>query len=137
MVMRKSMETLNTEVPSETHTDFRLFLQEELVRRIRSKPGYSMRAFARFLGVDSSRLSKMLRGERPIKPHFVEAFGQRVGLSPEKIEAFKNQAEVRRARRNPRLPQRPYQQVGMDTFEVISDWQHSAIIELMRIREFR
>lgn len=126
------METQITETPA----DFRLFLQEELVRRIRTKPGYSMRAFARFLGIDSSRLSKMLRGERPIKPHFIESFGQRVGLSPDKIENYKVITESKKSRRQGEY-RTEYQQIALDTFEIVSDWQHNAILELMRMRDFK
>lgn len=121
----------------EASSDFRIFLQEELVRRIRTKPGYSMRAFARYLGIDSSRLSKMLRGERPIKPHFIEAFGQKIGLEPNQIETFKSVYATKRTRgKPPYASSADYRPLDMDTFQIISDWQHYAILELMKIRGF-
>ncbi len=69
--------------------DFRLLLQRELVKRCKSNERYSLRSFAQYLNVDSSRLSKMLRGQRPINSQYVEKIGKRLGLSPMTIEEFK------------------------------------------------
>jgi len=47
-------------------TSFRLRLQAELARRCAGNPRYSLRAFARRLGVDHSTLSQLLRGRRAL-----------------------------------------------------------------------
>lgn len=74
--------------------EFRTFLQEELARRTHSNPKYSMRTFAKFLDVESSRLSKMLRGQRPIRSNYIEAFGGKIGLSRKAIEQYKQLADA-------------------------------------------
>lgn len=49
---------------------------------------YSLRAFARFLGVDHSTLGQILRGQRPAPSASIRAFGGRIGLGPEEISAY-------------------------------------------------
>ncbi len=46
---------------SASQKDFRIFLQEELVLRCKKNPKFSMRAFARMLGVENSALSKIIK----------------------------------------------------------------------------
>src|SRR5438105_2196819 len=82
----------------EPRKDFRLYLQSELVRRCKSNPKYSLRAFAKFLGTDSSRLSKILKDVRPVGGKLIEQFGSRLGLNPIDIESFKINIQRRKAR---------------------------------------
>jgi len=44
----------------------RSVLQAEFSRRQQSNPRYSLRAFARSMGLDHSTVSQLLRGKRPI-----------------------------------------------------------------------
>ncbi len=119
--------------------DFRIFLQEELLKRCRSNPKYSLRAFAQFLGVESSRFSKMLRGERPINAKFIEHFGKKLSLPISNIEKFKNYQIGKKY--GPALSKlsakQDYHQLAFDSFEIISDWHHYAILELIKVRGFK
>jgi uncharacterized protein (TIGR02147 family) len=120
-------------------SDFRAFLQGELVRRCKANPRYSLRAFAQFLSVEPSRLSKMLRGQRPLRPPFIEKFGTRLGIHPSQIEAYK--AKVKPAPGAASASAKPttqeFRQLSLDTFEAIADWRHYAILELMKVKGFR
>ncbi len=73
---------------SEMLSDFCFFLQQELDRRCLTNPNYSLRAFAKFLDVDSSRLSKILRRERPINAELFHKFANRLGIDPEQKITF-------------------------------------------------
>ncbi len=111
---------------------FRLVLQEELVRRCRKNPGYSLRAFARSLKVAPSALSAMLNGKRPITSKSIQRLGLNLGLRLDEIREYSGEAENDRARQALR-----YNQVTLDAFALISDWYHYAILELMAVKEFR
>jgi hypothetical protein len=65
--------------------DLRLRLLDEFNRRCQSNPKYSLRAFAKSLGTDVSRLSKMLRKKLPIREDFIKQFGIRIGMSISEI----------------------------------------------------
>lgn len=109
--------------------DFRVFLQEELIRRCKANPRYSLRAFARTLHADSSFLSKLLRKKRPVTRETIQRFSDRLGISPETIKNFHtNVVDDENSKFN---------QVLMDQFQMIVDWYHYAILELLRIRGFQ
>ena len=70
------------------NSDFRQFLEDELVRRSQNYPRYSLRAFARHLEVDSSFLSKILNGKRTVTMRTIRMFGERLNLTPEELSRF-------------------------------------------------
>lgn len=103
--------------------DFRVLLQKTLLERCEKNPAYSLRAYARALGVAPSALSEMIKGKRPITSRMRQRLGLALGLSPAEIGGMKkNRPE--------------YQQLTLDTFAVISDWYHYAILELMKLESF-
>jgi len=63
----------------------RRFLQAEFLHRCRKNAKYSLRAFARFLEVDPSLLSKIFRQERAISEKLFKQFAEKLKLSPEQI----------------------------------------------------
>ncbi|MCM2322404.1 MAG: TIGR02147 family protein [Oligoflexia bacterium] len=118
--------------------DFRLYLQSELSRRAKENSSYSLRAFAKLLEVDPSALAKLLKGDRPLGPRLISRFGKSLGLAPDEIREFLDAREHARSRAPSRGASVPeYQQITLDTFRIISDWHHYAILELIRVDSFR
>lgn len=109
-------------------SDFKSYLQAELVRRCQRNPRYSIRAFAKALDVDASTLAKILNGKRSLGRRAVENMGRKLGMSPKDLETFiSSEASAPSS----------YDQLKLDLFEIISDWHHMAILELMTIENFR
>jgi uncharacterized protein (TIGR02147 family) len=73
----------------------------------------------------------MLRGERAISAEMRERLGGRLGLGPQELANF---AAADEATSTPSAP--PFHQLSQDTFTVISDWYHYAILELIHVRDF-
>ncbi|OQW48824.1 MAG: hypothetical protein A4S09_13580 [Proteobacteria bacterium SG_bin7] len=122
------METQSSNFKT-TSNDFRLLLQRELIERCRKNPKYSLRAFAKALGIVPSALSDMLNGKRTITPASIERLGLALGLELSEVKKYvKGQTPT--ADQN-------YQQLTMDTYAIISDWYHYAILELMKIKTFK
>lgn len=69
--------------------DFREHLKRELKTRSARNVRYSLRAFSKHLEIDSSRLSKILKGLRPINANLIESMGQKLGLDEMQILEFK------------------------------------------------
>ena len=65
---------------------FRDVLEDELRRRTRRNPRYSIRAFARALAVDHSSLAQMLRGKRRMTPRTIRRLGAALRLTAHEIE---------------------------------------------------
>ncbi len=122
------MSSLDSTPSEGDSSDFRGLLQEELIRRARANPRYSMRSFARTLGMDPSTLTKVLNGKRVLGPRAIRKLSLRLGLSAEQLQRFSPAG----AQAEP-----GYQQLSLDVFRVISDWHHYALLELMRVDSFR
>ena len=105
--------------------DVRILLNSELRRRMSQNDRYSLRAYARDLEVDPSDLSKILNGKRGLGAKLTRHFAKKLGFSE---KAFKTDVD-------PEVPD--YQQLSIDSFEVISDWCHYAILELTKLDNFK
>ena len=125
------METGNYRRKSESET-FRGLLQEELVERCRKNPNYSLRSFARALSVEPSALSQMINGKRPITEKMKLRLGAALGLHTKQIEKFTTEGKS-----ESKQPLPAYQQMTLDSFALISDWYHYAILELLAIEGFK
>lgn len=116
--------------------DFRLFLQQELVRRCRENRNYSLRAFARHLNLEPSFLSKLLRGERNITIDMFRKLADRLLLEPQEYREFALSIEARAPRRGLK-PGPSLNELSADQFQVISDWFHYAVLELLQLKSFQ
>jgi transcriptional regulator with XRE-family HTH domain len=112
---------------------FRRFLQEELAQRCARNPRYSLRAFARYLTLDHSTLSQLLRGRRRFTARTIERIGKRLSLSPAMITQF-----VERERGPAESwTSRELRQLSRDAALSLAEWHHHAILELTRLASFR
>lgn len=128
-------ESASADLP--TPSDFRLYLQNELVARCRKNPKYSMRAFAKLLRIENSALSKILRGKRRLTRTMLFNLASRLGLGPSEIASFERHLIEHEGNRGENLAPVKYEQLTLDAFSVISDWYHYAILELTRLQHFR
>lgn len=67
-------------------SDFRVFLREELERRASKNSSYSLRAFARDIGLTNSHLSMTLSGRKRISPETAEQIAARMNLKTGEAE---------------------------------------------------
>lgn len=113
--------------PMRTSSDnFLMVLQREFVQRCNKNSKYSLRAFARSLGVEASPLSAILRGKRPISSKMRTRLGLALGINLDELSKFEREHK----------PQN-YQQIALDTYAVIADWYHYAILELTKVQDFK
>lgn len=118
------------------------YLQDELVRRCKSNPRYSLRGFAKHLEMNPSLLSKILRGQVGISTKRFDKICDKMALGPserqqlaqaeDRKRTFKKQDHLFRE-----LRKTSAQVLEMaDQFQVIADWYHYAILELTTIEGF-
>jgi plasmid maintenance system antidote protein VapI len=112
---------------------FRIYLQNELLRRCKANPGYSLRAFSRTLQISPSSLSRILRGEREVSEAMRARLGGRLGLSPIAINSL---ALEKKSHRAMKPTAQNFKQLALDTFSFISNWYHYGILELTRVKTF-
>lgn len=108
---------------------FRLWLQRQFTDRCKRNGRYSLRAFAKALSIDASSLSQILSGKRPLSKKSVEAICEKLGATPKDLKSF-GLLKVDGSNDH-------YHQVNVDTFAVISEWYHYAILELTFVSGFK
>jgi transcriptional regulator with XRE-family HTH domain len=109
------MQTNAAHQPASTGPiSFRQYLQGEVARRCCRNARYSLRAFARDLGVDHSTLSQILRGRRALSPRAIERHAARTAAGPP------SEAE----------------QLTRDAVAILSEGHHHALLELCRLEDF-
>jgi uncharacterized protein (TIGR02147 family) len=116
--------------------DIPSLLRERLRAAMRRNPRFSLRSFAKQLGIDHWTLSQVLRSRRRLSARALEAVGKRMGLSEEALRAYAQ--SFRRKPNSKSLPEniRSFQ-FDLDTFQLLSAWYHYAILELIQVSGFK
>ncbi|HEV7397116.1 MAG TPA: TIGR02147 family protein [Pyrinomonadaceae bacterium] len=117
--------------------DFRIFLRERFQAALRRNPRFSLRSFARQLGVNHSTVSQILRNKRPVSARAVEEMGKRLRLSENLIARYKHGIKKRNKSTGRTLQEVRSFQFDLDTFELLSSWYHQAILELTHTGNFK
>jgi len=113
---------------------FRDLLATEFSERKAKNPRYSLRAFARNLDLESSHLSKLLNGKRPLNRALAKKLATKLNLSLEQLERLlRTDSTV--IKKHGRV-MRPYKSISVDQFATVEDWRHYAILELMKVKDF-
>jgi uncharacterized protein (TIGR02147 family) len=113
-------------------------LKEDLSLRQRANPHYSLRAYARDLGMHSSTLSQVLKGKRALPIRTSSTVVKKLGLGPKEKTLFLE--SLYRTKTN-------IDQIKIDEnddrfildesyFKVIAEWEHYAVITLFDVDAF-
>jgi len=127
---------------------FRAILKSELESRCQQNGRYSLRAFARDLGLSPSRLSEILNKKQGLSPSAAIGVAEKLGFRGDEKDRFCDlvssvHARSRQEREAAKLRLKKYShedethELKMDAFKVISDWYHLAILELVSLRWFK
>lgn len=132
---------MKTALISDPHTssaayDIPRLLRERLRAAVRRNPRFSLRSFAKQLGVDHSTLSQVLKGRRQLSARALEAIGKRMGLSEEALRAYAQSFRRKKNSNNQPESIRTFQ-FDLDTFQLLSVWHHYAILELIQVQGFQ
>lgn len=113
---------------------FRELLRRELAARCNRNPRYSLRAFANFLDVDHATLSQLLRGKRTLTQPMIRRLGGRIGLELAQIDRYVDAESSAATEGESRERLR---EVAAEAARALGDSHAFAILELMRLAEFR
>lgn len=119
--------------------DYRKLLVREFGARVERNPRYSLRSFARDLRTSPSRLSEIFHEKQGLSQKTAGEWGERLGWDPQTISMFKLMVLKKHARsflqKELAESTTPAKQIvlELDKFEVIADWYHLAVFELLQI----
>lgn len=127
--MENQIKNSRSTISEEQRVHFRLWLQRQFTDRCKRNPRYSLRAFAKTLGVDHSSLSQILSGKRTLSKKATENLCTKLSAKPQELQFFgliDDETLVDN-----------YLQIEADSFAVISDWYHAAIMEMTYTHGFK
>lgn len=123
------------------------FLLEEFRSRRSRNPHYSLRAFARDLGMPASKLSQNLRGLCGISVAKAEKIAAKLQMRDDEKQLFLALVESQHARSRvarqqaqaslQKIREEKLDEMSLETFSTIRDWYHMAILEMTDIKGFR
>ncbi len=112
--------------------------QDFELRKIKNK-SFSMRAYALFLGIDSSLLSKILSGKREVSLDLFLSVKDKLIVDKALISASLIKLEEENTVRSFRLKKarEGHTILKQSHFEIIKDWRHYAFLELLNFSDFQ
>jgi uncharacterized protein (TIGR02147 family) len=128
------------------HTNLAKLLGDALEERCKRNPKYSLRAFARDLGVPAPRLSRWLKGEDGLSRTSAQQLAKRLGLSTAETESFvvameSKYARAKKIRDNAKAKllaiSGQYASLDVEAFKVIADWYNLAVLSLVETNTFK
>lgn len=117
------------------------FLADELQRRVKTNARYSLRSFARTLRLSPGALSEILRGRRDVSLKAIPYIAQSIGLNAAEAKhllylAQKAKAEKEGVGKINQTPPSTQKFLSEDLFNLIAEWHHFAILNLLDCDEF-
>lgn len=124
-------------------------LHDEFEKRKSLNGAYSLRAFARDLGMSAPRLSQVLNQKHGLSIDAAKLIATKLRLSPEvrlwfcdSVGAMHARGFTQRSNFKEKIKQykheaKTYSELQMEYFKVISDWYHFAILELTYHKDFK
>lgn len=139
------LETPVTESPID-------FLAGHFLKRKEKNPSYSMRAFARDIGISPPQLSRIMSRQRELTYRQMSLISDALGLSERESNFWVTQV-ILKAQKNAKIPvalrkraqisglkgKKPLLKISplsVEKFKVISQWYHFAILELTFLKDF-
>lgn len=139
---------LETHSNTPANVTWQALLQDDFLRRKSVNPRYSMRAFAKTLGVSPSYACMVLKGQRTISLKASRDVSRRLKWPKAKENIFRlllerettNDPAVR-AELDAQLEAKTaraqgFASIGLKEFQAMSAWYHTAMIELTRVKDF-
>jgi biotin operon repressor len=109
-----------------------LLLQELEARKAKNSM-YSLRAFARDLGIGSTSLSDALASKRKLSRTNILKIAQKLSWSSSQIDLLLS--EIKRGRGYKTVAELEKMQLEEDTFRYVADWHYLAIRNLAKIKD--
>src|SRR5437868_1605817 len=128
--------------------DYREVLRNELEERCKRNPLFSMRAFARLVGLKAPHLSAVLSGQKGLSTASAQRAARALRWSAEEENEFIEMVNAAHARKKSVREKafinlekirekKTFQTLDLDQFKLISDWHHFAVLHLFELNDFQ
>ena len=121
------METQPLRSHSKKRLDPKLVLEKALEERCRKNASYSLRSFSRSSGISHTVLSLILSGKRKMSKKAALKLASFLQMDPAECDALMHSYSEH--------PGQEFTTLSIESFEVISDWYHYAILSALELPE--
>ena len=113
-------------------------LKEDFSRRQRANPAYSLRAYAKTLGVPPTTLSQVLLGKRPLPIKSTRQVLDRIPLNARDRTLFLSSLEKKQVSLDQiQIPTQDSRFILDEVhYQIISEWEHYAVLMLFDCKDF-
>lgn len=127
------------------YDSYRIFLNDTISERGRKNASLSLRSFANFTNVSVSVLSRVLNGERMLTANVAVKIATSLKFTAKETQHLLNLIDLERATSDDdrakifKRMQGPNKSkiLSLETFRLIAEWQHFAIMALTQVKGFR
>ena len=130
------------------HANYRSYLKSVLLEKNSKNPKFSQRAFAKFLIISPGQFNLVLQAKKHISEETALRISSCLKLDEKEADYFchlvrlesAKSAETKQfiARKLEEIhPKQAFHTLSLDTFRVISDWYHYAIMEMTTLDTFK
>lgn len=126
---------------------YQKILKQELETRILRNPSYSLRSFAKNLGLSAPHLSDILNAKKGLSLTSAHRIAEVLKFQEDEKQVFcdlvvikhsKNAQDVKAAklRLKENRQKNSFQDINTEEFKLVSEWYHLAILHLIELKEF-
>ncbi len=128
--------------------NYRAYLRSTFADRALKNPSYSLRGFAKHVGLNHATLSLVLKGDRNLSLDRAQNVAQKLGLQSSELEYFTDLVQFE-STKNPEVRSMLQEKLNrfstrtksydlsVDHFKMISDWYHFPIMQLLNLDNFK
>jgi len=116
------------------------FISEELARRMKKNPHYSLRAFAKHLGLSAGELSELIRGKRKLSIKSCMKIAKALSFTvaeTQQLFQLANQEKIASEEGDLKFQSQSRHLLNLDLFSMIADWYCMAILNLIGLDSFQ
>lgn len=113
-------------------------MREALSLKQRANPHYSLRAFARDIGIHPATLSQIINGKRPLPVKDSEGVIRKLNLGPKERNLFVESLKRTKTTLNKIKITEEENRLLLDEsyYKIIAEWEHYAVLELFNLSDF-
>lgn len=115
-------------------------LREQYIQKRKKNPQFSLRAFAKQLGLTPGGMSRLMNGKMELSVNRAMEISEKLGLTEEETDTFINLVQLSKAKTNSskeqilkkieKLQGVPIHDLSVDHFKLISEWYPMAILRI-------
>lgn len=113
-------------------------MKEGLSLKQRNNPLYSLRAYARDIGIHPATLSQIINGKRTLPLKECDRVAKKLNLGPKEHALFKESLTTKKHLLDAIKIPLDDQRLMLDEsyYKIISEWEHYAVLELFELTDF-